>query len=392
MKRATRFVSILVSFVILAIVVYGLFGEFNDNILPADDREYNFVSSENYVKPIGRSYFDGYKRYFSYSGSGIEFSFSGQYVELSLFCDEIETLSYSQYPRYAVFRNGEKIEEAVIDTPEKVVRIDSGGTDASDVVTLIKQSEAKCSTFGIGNIKLFGKNYSMPTAKKDLSIEFIGDSITCGYGIDETDPYGGFSTHTESFTGTYAYLTAKNLDADFSAVCFSGYGVVTGYTNGSAKYPDSVVSKHYFDSAFLADKTKPYWDFSQKENDIVVLNLGANDSIYCSRSSLRQLEFIEAYKAFLKTIRAANPKAYILCVLGDVNNSMFTYIERAVSEYSAETLDFAVGTHTIVFDMGNNDVVVDGHPGPLSNIAASYSLTSKINELIISKKIGVEND
>ena len=49
--------------------------------------------------------------------------------------------------------------------------------------------------------------------EKDIKIEFIGDSITCGYGIDEMNEKGYFSTATENFTKSYAYITAENLGA-----------------------------------------------------------------------------------------------------------------------------------------------------------------------------------
>ncbi len=392
MKRSTRVFAIVISLCVAFCVVFCMLNPGGNWQTPVESAEHTFLPTESRVKLIGRSSFYGGKRYFSYSGSGIEFSFTGEYVELTLFCDDIESISANHYPRYEVYLDGEKIEEAVIDTPEKTVKVNTQHHDSPSVITLIKQSEAKFSTFSLGSVKIYGKDLPVPTERKSLQIEFIGDSLTCGYGIDEKDPYGSFSTHTESFTGTYAYLTAKALDADYSAVCFSGYGVVTGYTENGVKYPDNVVSKYYSSSAFLPTGEEPVWDFSKNSTDIIVLNLGTNDAIYCSGSITRQNEFIEAYTDFLKILRMANPKAYILCVLGDVNNSVYPLIERAVSEYSAEGLDFSVGTYIIEFDMGNNDIVVDGHPGALSNIAAADKLTKKINELILQGKVGTEND
>lgn len=49
-------------------------------------------------------------------------------------------------------------------------------------------------------------------------MEFIGDSITCGYGVDDPDKEHHFKTATEDVTKAYAYKTALALNADYSMV------------------------------------------------------------------------------------------------------------------------------------------------------------------------------
>ena len=139
-------------------------------------------------------------------------------------------------------------------------------------ISALKLSEAKHSSFALKQICTYGTSKAEPTDEKNLKIEFIGDSITCGYGIDEPDYYAGFSTHTENFMKTYAYLTAKELDADFSAVAFSGYGVISGYTDNGRKNGDAVVSKYYSKACLLSDEKEPYWDFSKTAKDVVGIN------------------------------------------------------------------------------------------------------------------------
>ena len=38
-----------------------------------------------------------------------------------------------------------------------------------------------------------------PTAEPDLSIAFVGDSITCAYGVEAADADEPFKTTTENF-------------------------------------------------------------------------------------------------------------------------------------------------------------------------------------------------
>ena len=76
-----------------------------------------------------------------------------------------------------------------------------------------------------------------------------------------------------------------------------------------------------------------------------------------------------------------NPYAYIICILGDMNNSLFSCIESAVSNYINETLDNRIIAETINYRMDINDIVIDGPPGYLSNLNAANDLSVKIAEL-----------
>lgn len=53
-------------------------------------------------------------------------------------------------------------------------------------------------------------------------IEVIGDSITCGYGVDGADQYCPFSAATENHYRTYAAIAARDLGADLATLAWSG--------------------------------------------------------------------------------------------------------------------------------------------------------------------------
>ncbi len=335
-----------------------------------------YTLNENYLKFIGRSAVIDDGIILSASGSGIEFICKGDYAEITL---EPESLyvSSSHSPRIAVYCDGNLVAMECV-TEEKTYRINSKYSGSK--ITLVKLSEPMHSSVKVGKVASYGIKDIEPTEEKDLKIEFIGDSITCGYGIDGS-AYGGFSTSTENFMKSYAYLTAENLNADYSAVCYSGYGVLTGYTeNGIIN--DKIVMNEYDKACHLTGQEDPLWDFSRVKNDLVVINLGTNDASYCGSSSYGRQRFVEAYVNMLMTVREKNPDAYILCILGDMNNSLYPSIETAVSRYSEASFDSRVEAFSVDFKMGENDIVVDGHPGALSNLCASEVLTEKIKTLI----------
>ena len=336
------------------------------------------------VKPIGRTFYEGGVRYFSHSGSGVEFVCRGEYATVKLIDDSQGRYLQGHKPRYAVYKNGFVVEEGTLNETEKICYIPLDGDYTDTVIKVMKLSEAQYSAMGVGEITLYGKNRIKPTEEKDLKIEFIGDSITCGYGIDETDEKGVFSTATENFSKSYAYLTAESLDADYSAVCFSGYGVYSGYTSNGVLNDEDTVPLYYDKSCFLYGGRETQWDFSEFQSDVVVINLGTNDASYCADSLGGRQEFTRKYTDFIRQVRYHNPYAYIVCILGDMNNSLYSCIEQAVSNYINSGFDHRVTAMTIGYKMGENDIVINGHPGYMSNIYAANELSSKISQLLYS--------
>ncbi len=339
-----------------------------------------FSPSDEFVKAIGRTHYSDEKRYISMSGSGIEFLCKGSYAYITVLGDNAKKLNKSQQSRLAIYKNGELIIEDIVNYDKKKYHIDIDDSENGAVIKLIKLSEAMYSGFYIDKIGAFCFGDIEPTNENDVKIEFIGDSITCGYGIDGGAD-GVFSTRTENFSKTYAYLTAESLNADYSVVAFSGYGVLSGFTSDGSINKKALVSDYYDKSALYSDGSQAFWSFSDFEPNFVVINLGTNDASYCTTSSRRE-SFREEYIELIKKVRKRNPDSYILCVLGDMNNSLYPFIEKAVKDYKLNEEDYRVKAFTIDFKMGENEIVADGHPGADSNIVASQKLTSEIEKII----------
>ena len=340
----------------------------------------SFTAGDGYVKPLGRTVFENGVRWFSMSGSGIEFLCDGDSVTVTCRVYNSQYITYNHRPRVVAFVNGEQKQDVVLDGESEDITLDLTEYDGDCTVKLVKASEGTYSTVGVSSISAFAKGDICPSPRGAMKIEFLGDSITCGYGLDAGN-YGSFSTRTENFTETYAFLAAEKLGADAAAVSFSGYGVLTGFpSNGMAN--DYVIFKYYENSLVNCDDISAgqYWNFSGNANDLVVINLGTNDASYCYTEDRRN-SFVDEYKRLLSLVRLREPNAYILCVLGDMNNSLYSSIERAVSEYRDDTYDSRVKCATLSFEMGTYGSVIDGHPTKESNALAAQTLVSEIRAL-----------
>ena len=68
------------------------------------------------------------------------------------------------------------------------------------------------------------------------------------------------------------------------------------------------------------------------------MNLGANDYYYIlADQENRNDEFIQEYINFIDMVKECNPKALIICTVGNIgNNEIFKLIENAVRIYNDE--------------------------------------------------------
>lgn len=152
-------------------------------------------------------------------------------------------------------------------------------------------------------------------ALPERRIEFIGNSITCGYGnesIEKTDP---FEYETENHYYTYAQLTTRNLEAMAHVVARSGIGVYRSYDGPKKGTPENVMTTEY-EYTNLYDRSER-WDFSRYQPQVVCINLGTND-LSTNNYDVKLLK--QAYKQFLKQVRSHNSQAKIVYLCGSMLN------------------------------------------------------------------------
>ncbi len=340
------------------------------------------------VKLLGRTYLLNGTLWFSFSGTGVEFCFKGKKCSFLLCSDSIYNEETHQ-ARFAVYVNNNLVVDDVLDCPMKEVNVIDSDVETEAVIKLIKLSESSDSTMGIKEICCEESAVISPTEVKNLKIEFIGDSITCGYGVDGTleDTY---STHNENVTKAYAYLTAQALDADYSMVSFSGHGIISGYTDNGEKVAHQLVPAYYtklgnsygvFEGNIAPKEIG--WDFAKFRPDIVVINLGTNDTSYARDNEERCMEYVQEYCNFLGTVRNYNPTAAIVCVLGLMGQELCPYVEKTVALYKEKTGDGNVYAFKLSEQIQENGVVVDYHPTYDSHKKASEEVVTFIQKEIM---------
>ena len=191
-----------------------------------------------------------------------------------------------------------------------------------------KQSEAERGAIYVEEMKISGELWDKPS-DNSLFIEFIGDSITTGYGNlwpDLSDGENGANAANNEYvdgTRTYAVLAAKALGADYSVVAQQGIGCVIGW------YPHTM-TETYAMRCYQCSR-KEAWDFPRKA-DVVVINLGTNDIAFHYSGACDRKMLEDGFRNFLRLVREKNPDSLIVWAYGMMDTSAASMIQAAVED------------------------------------------------------------
>lgn len=357
----------------------------NNNEEPVEEAP-GAMSSKN-VKQLGRTYFKDNVLWLAFSGTGVDFDYTGKDLDITVVGDMAAFGAEENQARVAVYVDGERVIDQMVNEGEMKLDVFQSDEAKTVNVKVIKLSETAMSCCGLKPVELGEGETMAPAAAKTHRIEFIGDSITCGYGVDDEDRDHHFSTTTEDCTKAYAYKTAQKLDADYSLVSISGYGIISGYSGDGKKVPEQTIPQYYdklgfsWGGAFGEEKPSDIeWDFSKFEPEVVVINLGTNDASYAKKKDSKQ-EYTDGYVAFLKQIREKNPNARIYMTLGIMGQDLNSNMKQAYLDYTKETGDENVAFLDFPIQNGNEDgYAADWHPTEATHEKSSEVLVAKIKE------------
>lgn len=150
-------------------------------------------------------------------------------------------------------------------------------TDAEHRVRLVKRTESTgaAGEFGGFTAAPGGRILRAPAARS-RQIEFIGDSLTVGYGNLSTtrdcSATGGVDRNTDSDLG-FAAQAARRLDADYQINAYSGRGMVRNY-DGQDPGTDF---RTYYDRGLQYVPGDVWRNPGTWRPQLVVVGLGVND-------------------------------------------------------------------------------------------------------------------
>lgn len=219
-----------------------------------------------------------------------------------------------------------------------------------------------------------------PTPLPDRRIEFIGNSITCAYGVESTEASAPFEYATENHFYSYATRVSDALHAIHTSISRSGIGVYRNY-NGP-KTGDKVCMPQEFKHTLFADTTRQ-WDFSRWQPDVVCINLGTNDF---STNNYDASLYEKAYGNFLAEVRKVYPKAKIVLLsgpmLGEKENSIEKGVLDRLQKRCAKKGDKAIYRFDFTPQTGSLGYGASWHPSFKQQAFMAQELTSFIKGIM----------
>ncbi|MBO8478210.1 MAG: GDSL family lipase [Bacteroidetes bacterium] len=208
-------------------------------------------------------------------------------------------------------------------------------------IIIQKRTEGEQGTVTLHEFTAGGKILqAMP--ENSRYIEFVGDSYTCGFGTESSDPEDPFTPETENCNLAYAAIISRYFDADYSLVCHSGQGVARNYDDFRPGY--TMVDRY---SQVFDESTVHIWDKKAIERvpDLVVVYLGANDFSTEKQPSLNF--FTSRYVELLGKIKDNyGDEIPVLCLAAKIDPAIFSYVKEACARSGMKNISYATMQET----------------------------------------------
>ncbi len=289
--------------------------------LTAQTSEKKFISAaDNKFAYIGRFDFSDVKQpAFMYSGSAIKTVFSGTSVEMEMKDDSLRN--------YFTIVIDDSVFKLKTDKPSGIYLLAKNLTNKKHTLQIIRRTEWHGGDSHFLGLHLDAKGQLFKPAISKRSIEFIGDSYTCGYGNEGSGREEHFTYETENNYLSYGAITARALQAEYIGICRSGIGMYQGYGGDTTfAMPD------FYDEVIKTKKLS--WNFAAHQPTMVVIDLGGNDF----SAAVDSVKFTTAYLNFIKRVRKNYPQSMMVCIGGPSGggekfNTQESYIQSVVNEF-----------------------------------------------------------
>ena len=281
-------------------------------LFEADNRHFQYMGRIDFSKPKTPKFWA--------PGVTIKAKFQGTSCE-AVFNDEVAYGTSHNYIEIAV--DNQKPVRIQTTGPINTINVAEGLAPGAHTVTLCKDTES-----GIGYVEFVGLRCEKllalprPPARR---LEFIGDSITCGAGSDQSQkPCGVGEWYAQNNAyGSYGVHTARLLNAQWQLSSVSGIGLMHSCCDMTETMPT------VFDRLKVRDGELK-WDFARYQPDAVTVCLGQNDG------QQEPNAFQDHYVGFLQDIRGHYPKAQIICLTSPMaDDSLTAYLKTNLTQIVA---------------------------------------------------------
>ena len=342
--------------------------------IPATDSRVTFV---------GRTAVDGTSVSFDWTATYFRVAFSGKSLTMKASnlkvgaADEAAAAKLHNY--YAVW-----IDSPTSTTPHRIIEVKPG----ENIIELVDPAYLKKSRRSVHEVVVQKRTegeqgrttiYEFATDGKFMQaeplrlrqLEFIGDSYTCGYGIDAPTKEEKFSPETENASRSYAAIVSRYFGADYIAVAHSGMGIARNYNSKFPKWhmPDRYLQTFDMDSTQATRWNAAAYAFKPA---MTVVYLGPND--FSVSMQPKYESYRDNYYRLIKSIKANYGEEHpVLCVAAKSHEYLGEYVREMAKNCGMKNVNYLVycpaqHNHT------NEDLGADVHPNYNGQKKKAYSI------------------
>lgn len=353
-----------------------------------------FYATEQTTKIQGRTIYRDNIRYLGYSASSVSFTFTGKKATADFISDP-EDFIPEQRAFIAIYRNdeAEPLQRIELTKSKETILLYESEAEETVTITIMKYSEPEYAVCGISAITIDSDTLLPPPAPKDRKVQIIGDSITCGYGVEGSLKDMVHRTVTENPMKSYSMLSVRALDADAEIVAWNGKGVITSYRDGGEEdtldtswlvpmlydYTDAGCEAQYFHTP---KEQWERWDDSRFTPDLIMVHLGTNDASYTRGIPERDEMFCSAYVAFLEEIHRRHPQAKFLCMLGIMDQQLCSAVEEAVNRFRKLVPETEIAYLPLPAQLDEDGLGTFWHPSPITQQKNAVLVANKAKEMM----------
>jgi lysophospholipase L1-like esterase len=274
-----------------------------------------------------------------FGASGVTFSlkFSGSFMDIVL---EDEFRSGTDYNYFTVIFNDRQPVRFKTETGKTLYRIADELPPGEHTLILNKATEGQNGWNRLAEVRCEMLLQAPPIPER--RIEYIGDSITCGFGANDSEIPCGTGTWFDQHDTweSYGAILSRRLNAQWHLNAVSGIGMIRNWNS-----PGPVMPERYAGIYLDYSDRDSHWDFTKYQPELVVIGLGTNDFSDGDGSVPRPPPdgptFIEQYIRFIGYLRSQYPEAYFLLLSSplldpDRNSILESYLHRIVAHLIRE--------------------------------------------------------
>ncbi|MBK8474766.1 MAG: lipase [Opitutaceae bacterium] len=305
-----------------------------------------------------------------WSGARVRLRFKGTAVSMRMIDDT--------KANFVLVRiDGERRAKLRLDAPDGTYNLATGLPPGEHTVEIVRVTEAMLGLPRFLGFTLSPGASVLPWGREpDRRILFVGDSITCGYGVEVDDPKLRFTADTENFCDGYTGLTVEALQADYVVVSRSGIGMLRNYNGPREGNPDAmpaIYPRQFFQTE------QPRWKPDRFKPQVICINLGTNDF---STSGPDVDKFVAAYRQFTTQLLQQYPRAKLVLLQGPMNNR--AELRDALRRVQA-TLPPKLAPRVSYFELtaqGPLGFGADWHPSRAQSQRNAAELTAHLRQLM----------